>query len=108
MTGELCGSPVVFRIKEQIVMSAASNTPKPKTYQGNLAKLPRALAPLVARPQWAIWRWTPKPGGDWQKPPFIATHPDRHASVTDPSTWCDHPTALAALQAGHGEGLTYL
>ena len=63
---------------------------KPKTHQRDLAKLPRALAPLIERPQWAVWRWTQKPDGKWQKPPFIATQPDRHASSTDPSTWSDY------------------
>ena len=62
-------------------MSGDTNTAKPTTHQADLAKLPRALAPLLERPQWAIWRWTPKPGGGWQKPPFMATHPERHASV---------------------------
>ena len=81
---------------------------KPTTHQGDLAKLPPALAPLVARPQWCIWRWTRKPGGSWQKPPFMATNPERNASSTDPSTWTDYTTALAAVQAGHGNGVTYV
>ncbi len=46
---------------------------KPTTYQQNLAKLPRALTPLVERPQWAVWRWTQLGNGRWQKPPFVAT-----------------------------------
>ena len=54
-------------------MSTDTITAKPTTHQADLAKLPRALAPLLERPQWAIWRWTPKPGGGWQKPPFMAT-----------------------------------
>jgi hypothetical protein len=43
--------------------------PKPTTHQGNLAKLPCALAPLIERKQWCVWRWTQKPDGSWQKPP---------------------------------------
>jgi primase-polymerase (primpol)-like protein len=69
------------------------NNAKPITHQGNLAKLPKALAPLIARPQWAVWRWTQKPNGSWQKPPFVAIQPERHASTTDPSTWSDYATA---------------
>ena len=46
---------------------------KPTTHQRDLAKLPRALAPLIERPQWAVWRWTQKPDGSWQKPPYQAT-----------------------------------
>jgi hypothetical protein len=81
---------------------------KPTTHQRDLAKLPRALAPLVERPQWCIWRWTLQKNGRWQKPPFMATAPERHASVTDPSTWCDHATAVAAVQAGHADGISYV
>src|SRR6516164_896497 len=80
----------------------------PVTHQGDLAKLPRALAPLLERKQWCIWRWTPKPDGSWQKPPFIATHPDRHANTKDPNTWADYTTALVTVQTGHAEGLTYV
>jgi hypothetical protein len=85
-----------------------STNKKPTTHQGDLAKLPPALASLVARPQWCIWRWTMKPDGSWQKPPFVATDPGRNASSTDPSTWADYATARAAVQAGHGNGITYV
>jgi len=81
---------------------------KPVTYQRNLAKLPKALAPLIEREQWAVWRWTQKPDGSWHKPPFIATQPDRHASTNDPDTWTDYATALATVQAGHADGLSYI
>ena len=57
---------------------------RPTTYQKNLAKLPAALAPLCERPQWAVWRWTLLANGCWQKPPFMASEPQRHASVKDP------------------------
>ena len=86
-----------------------SNTDaKPSTHQADLAKLPRALAPLIERPQWAVWRWTQQPNGSWQKPPFMATQPDRHASTKDPSTWSDYATALATVQAGHADGISYI
>ena len=86
----------------------ANSGTKPTTHQGNFAKLPRALAPLIARPQWAVWRWTQLPNGKWQKPPFMATQPSRHASTKDPGTWTDYATALAAAQAGHGDGISYI
>jgi len=84
------------------------NEAKPTTYQRNLAKLPPALAPLIERSQWCVWRWTQKPDGSWQKPPFMATQPEWHASTNDPNTWADYPTALAAVQAGHADGLSYI
>jgi hypothetical protein len=70
--------------------------------------LPRALAPLIERPQWAVWRWTQNPDGSWQKPPFMALQPERYASTKDPSTWSDYSTALAAVQAGHADGISYV
>jgi AAA domain len=81
---------------------------RPTTYQRNLAKLPPALLPLIERPQWAVWRWTQKPDGSWQKPPFMALQPDRHASTNDPNTWTDYSTALATVQAGHADGISYI
>jgi hypothetical protein len=67
-----------------------------------------ALMPLIERPQWVIWRWPQKPDGKWQKPPFMATQSDRHASTNDPNTWADYSTALIAVQAGYGDGLSYV
>ena len=89
-------------------MENPNKTNKPITYQRDLAKLPRALAPLKERSQWCVWRWTQLSTGKWQKPPFMATQPDRHVSTSDPSTWSDYATALAAVQAGHGDGITYI
>jgi hypothetical protein len=86
----------------------ASNTKKPITHQGNLAKLPRALAPFIERPQWAVWRWTQKPDGTWQKPPFQALRPDRNASTSDPSTWTDYEAALDAVETKRADGITYM
>jgi hypothetical protein len=80
----------------------------PTTYQGDLAKLPKSLAPLLARVQWAVWRWVRKKAGGWSKPPFIAADPSKHASTKDPSTWADHTTALATVSAGHAKGITYI
>src|SRR5262249_53077688 len=84
------------------------NEKKPNTVQRNLEKLPPALMPLIERPQWAIWRWTQKADGSWQKPPFMAIAPERHASTTDPGTWTDYPTALATVQAGYADGISYI
>ena len=81
---------------------------KPVTHQADLARLPRALAPLTEREQWAVWRWTQKPDGSWQKPPYQARDPQRHASTNNSDTWTDFATALAAVKAGHADGLTYV
>jgi AAA domain len=89
-------------------MSGNNNSKKPITQQRDLAKLPQALAPLIERPQWAVWRWTQKPDGSWQRPPFMATQPDRHVSTTDPSTWSSYDAALATVRAGHADGISYV
>jgi RecA-family ATPase len=81
---------------------------KPSTFAGDIAKLSPALAPLVKRPQWCIWRWTQRSDKSWQKPPFVAAQPDRHASSTDPATWGSYADAVAAVQAGRGDGITYV
>jgi hypothetical protein len=77
----------------------------PITYQGDLAKLPKALALLIARKQWCVWRWTQKPDGSWQKPPFMALQPERHANTNAPATWTDYAKALATVQA---DGISYI
>jgi hypothetical protein len=51
------------------------NDVNPNTVQRDLAKLPVALAPLIERSQFCVWRWIQKPDGSWQKPPFMATQP---------------------------------
>jgi AAA domain len=89
-------------------MEKSANAAKPITYQADLAKLPRCLRPLVARPQWAVWRWVPQPDGRWTKPPFMAMQPNRHASTSNPGTWADHATALAVVQAGQADGISYI
>src|SRR5262245_13938846 len=89
-------------------MTRNTNTGKPITHQRDLAKLPRALAPLIERPQWAVFRLTQRADGSWQKPPFMATQPDRHASTRDPRTWSDYTAALAAVQAGLADGISYI
>jgi primase-polymerase (primpol)-like protein len=95
-------------MQERAMAHGTNNDKPPLTHQRDLAKLPRALTPLIERPQWAVWRWTQKPDGNWQKPPFMATQPDRHASTNDSSTWTDYATALAAVQAGRADGITYI
>ena len=46
-----------------------------------------------------------KPNGSWQKPPFMAMQPDRHASTKDASTWSDYATALDVVQTGKADGI---
>jgi hypothetical protein len=80
---------------------------KPTILRGDFTEPPAALAPLRARPQWAIWRLTWR-NGRWTKPPFRANDPQQYASSADPTTWTDYPAAAAAIQAGYGDGITYV
>ena len=61
---------LLFNCRESAVANA-----KPTTHQGDLAKLPRALAPLIERPQWACGAGHRQKDGSWQKPPFMALRP---------------------------------
>jgi AAA domain-containing protein len=38
----------------------------------------------------------------------MATQPDRHASTNDPNTWADYSGVLAAVHAGHADGISYV
>jgi len=38
----------------------------------------------------------------------MATQPERHASTKDASTWSSYEVALATVQAGHADGITYI
>ena len=99
--GELLLQLAATSLEGTTNVSGDTNTARPTTHQVDPARLPRvrALAPLIERPQWAIWRWTQKPDGSFQKPPFMATQPERHASTKDSDTWADYSAALAAVQA---------
>ena len=58
--------------------------------------LPPALAALVEQPRWVAWKWTTGKNGKPTKPPFQGRSPDKHASSTDPTTWCDIGTVMQA------------
>jgi primase-polymerase (primpol)-like protein len=64
-------------------------------------RLPPALAPLVAMPHWVLWRWETKKDGKRTKVPYQAKRPGTKASSTDPRTWSDYATAVAAAGGWH-------
>ena len=49
-------------------------TPKPQTYNGDLARLPLALAHLREQQVWVCWCWFWN-GKKWTKPPYRADKP---------------------------------
>src|SRR5215471_15641113 len=60
-------------------------------------KLPEVLRPMMQQNKWVVWRWV----GD-AKPPFQAEHPNKHASVTNPNTWCSYDKARRTSLDGIG------
>ena len=81
-------------------------TPKPQTYNGDLGKLPPALAHLRDEKVWVCWRWIQgKTKGT--KPPYRADDPERYASTSDPSTWGTHEEAVAQVIAGKADGVGF-
>jgi hypothetical protein len=81
-------------------------TPKPQTYNGDLRKLPRALAYLGNQKVWLCWKWEWN-GKKWTKPPFRADNPMRHASSTDPNTWGSWKEAVDQVLAGKADGIGF-
>jgi hypothetical protein len=94
------------------MMTAASDQaseqrpPKPRTYNGDLRKLPRCLAYLAGERIWLLWRWK-WTGTNWTKPPHRADNPDCLASTSDPTTWSDYQTALRQVLAGRADGFGF-
>jgi hypothetical protein len=68
--------------------------------------LPPALQPLASETRWVLWKYETVKGKK-TKPPYQAQHPNKHASSTNPKTWCDFNTALAAYQAGKAAGIGF-
>jgi RecA-family ATPase len=83
-----------------------TSAPKPRTYNGDLRKLPRCLAHLGGQRVWVVWKWW-WDGKKWTKPPFRADDPDRKALTNDPTTWGDYQTALQQVLAGRADGFGF-
>ena len=81
---------------------------KPTTHQGDLAKLPRALAPLIERPQWAVWRWTQQANGRWQKPPFRRRSRSAMPAPRIPARGATTPPRWRRCRPGKADGITYM
>ena len=64
-------------------------------------KLPSALAPLTALPNWLLWKWTQK-NGKWTKPPYAVS--GALASSTDPATWSSYEKVIGAINGYSGIG----
>ena len=67
---------------------------KPETFCGDLHNLPSALASLIGRPNWVLWRWE-KPKDKFTKVPYQPN--GRKARNNDPKTWNSYDVVLEAL-----------
>jgi hypothetical protein len=84
---------------------------RPQTFNGDLAHLPDALAPLTDQPRWVVWLWewrATKAAGKWTKPPRQAGDPSRNAKSNDPSTWSSYEDAVAAVTVGDVDGIGFM
>jgi Protein of unknown function (DUF3987) len=85
--------------------------PRPVAFQGDLANLPPALAPLKELPHWVCWKWEWKVNkrgeGKWTKPPHNPASPERYARNNDPTTWDTYERALAVFQRGGCDGIGF-
>jgi AAA domain/Primase C terminal 2 (PriCT-2) len=87
----------------------ADNSPpslKPKTYNGNISTLPRALEYLREKPMWVCWSWV-KDGERWTKQPRRIDNPDINASSSDPATWGAYKLAVKQVRAGKADGIGF-
>jgi len=81
-------------------------SPKPKTYNGNISTLPRALEYLRENPMWVCWSWV-KDGERWTKQPRRVDNPDIKASTSDPATWGAYKLAVKQVHAGKADGIGF-
>ena len=98
-------------------MSLADTASKVKRPKALPVKPEGIPAELKAIPQWVMWKyvWNPnkkrKDGsgekGEWDKPLFNV-RTGKHASSTDPRTWCDFDTALSAYKSGEWDGIGFV
>lgn len=82
---------------------------KPSIFNGDLARLPKALHWLTTQKRWVVWRWvkrvTARGKQKWTKPPYQPAFPKAAAKSNNPSTWGSYEDAVAAVAAGQADGI---
>ncbi len=81
---------------------------KPRTYYGDIAAPPAALARLCAMQNWLVFRWTQNGSDKWTKPPFQSLYPSRMARNNACQTWSSHAAAVEAVKAGVADGIGFV
>jgi hypothetical protein len=100
--------PEIFRQLLVELSEMDTSDSKPLTYCNDIARLPVALAPLGAMPNWVVWRLTKNGSGKWTKPPFQSQFPSRLARNNVAATWSSHAAAVEAVKNGEGDGIGFV
>jgi Virulence-associated protein E len=75
---------------------------------GKFLGLPPALQPYTSMLIWLLWKAEFRPvKNKWTKVPYCAFDPACKAKCNDPATWATFDVALAAFQAGQGDGIGF-
>jgi hypothetical protein len=83
-----------------------NHPPRPQTHNGDLTRLPVALAHLREQRVWVCWKWFWN-GRKWTKPPRRVEDPERNASTSDPATWGSYEEAVEQVRAGRADGIGF-
>ena len=76
---------------------------KPSFLAPDIGGIPDFLRQI---PNWILWKYLfHEKRKKWIKMPVDAKAPHKHASTSDPTTWCDFPTCELAYLLGGGDGL---
>jgi hypothetical protein len=82
-------------------------SPKPRTFNADLANLPAALLPLTRLKRWVIWRWEQR-GPKSTKPPYQPQYYNEHAESDEPATWGSYEDAVLAIVTGKADGIGFM
>jgi hypothetical protein len=82
--------------------------PHPRTFNGDFADPPPALAPLCLKKNWVVWKWCRNGKDKWTKPPLYAPEPVRRAANNRPDTWSTHHAAVKAVLGGRADGVGFV
>jgi hypothetical protein len=83
----------------------AAQIQRPTIFRGDLRNLPPVLAPLVAKPNWVLWKLILK-NGKWDKPPYQPS--GRLASSRNPATWNTYDIVIAAYKRSGFDGIGFV
>src|SRR5262245_14676750 len=82
--------------------------PHPRTFNGDFADPPPALATLCLKKHWVVWKWCRNGKDKWTKPPLYAPEPVHRAANNRPDTWSAHRAAVKAVLGGRANGIGFV